>query len=88
MAVVALIALTWGVRYDWPDNVHVRYGLPLTWGTHTLATIAGPANTWRVNFVNLILDLLFWLALITLSYYTFRKRRMPSNTPDEGINRT
>jgi hypothetical protein len=64
VAVVALIALAWSTRYDWSDNVHVRYGLPLTWGTHTLVTIAGPANIWRVDFVNLILDLVLWLALI------------------------
>ena len=88
VALIALIALAWGARYDWPDNVHVRHGLPLTWGTHTLVTIAGPANIWRVKFVNLILDLVFWLALIAASYYIFRMRRTPNNSPDEGINRT
>ena len=88
VAVVALIALAWSTRYDWPDNVHVRYGLPLTWGTHTLVTIAGPANIWRVDFVNLILDLVLWLALIVASYYIFRMRGAPGGSPDEGINRT
>lgn len=88
VAAVALIALVWGTRYDWPDNVHVRYGIPLTWGTHTLVTIAGPANIWRVTPINLILDLVFWLALITASYYIFRKQGALGGSPDEGINRT
>jgi hypothetical protein len=88
VAFFALIAIAWGVRYDWPDNVHVRHGLPLTWGTHTLVTIAGPANIWRVDFVNLILDLVLWLALITASYYIFWMRGAPGGSPDEGINRT
>ena len=88
VALIALIALAWGMRYNWPDNVHVRHGLPLTWGTHTLVTIAGPANVWRFDFVNLILDLGFWLALVSISYYWFQMRRAPGSSPDEGINRT
>jgi hypothetical protein len=28
------------MRYDWPDFVHIDYGLPLKWATHTLVTIA------------------------------------------------
>lgn len=88
VVLIALIALAWGVRYDWPDNVHVRHGLPLTWGTHTLVTIAGPANVWRFDFVNLILDLGFWLALVSISYYWVRMRGAPVGSPDEGINRT
>jgi hypothetical protein len=88
VAFFALIAIAWGVRYDWPDNVHVRHGLPLTWGTHTLVTIAGPANIWRFDFANLILDLVFWLALIAASHYIFRIRKTPQSSPNEGINRT
>jgi len=88
VALIALIALAWGVRYNWPDNVHVRHGLPLTWGTHTLVTIAGPANIWRFDFVNLILDLGFWLSLVAVTYYRFWMRDMPGGSPDEGINRT
>jgi hypothetical protein len=37
------------MRYDWPDFAHIDYGLPLKWATHTLVTIAGPANTWTVD---------------------------------------
>jgi hypothetical protein len=63
-AFLTATALLWGFRYDWPDNVHVDYGLPLTWGTNTVSTIAGPADLWDVNVSNLMVDLIFWLAII------------------------
>jgi len=56
-------ALLWGSYYDWPDFVHVNYGLPLTWATNTQSTIAGPANLWDVNVSNLLVDLIFWLSI-------------------------
>jgi len=58
------VGLLCGFNYDWPDFVHVDYGLPLTWATHTLSTIAGPANLWNVNIQNLLIDLVFWMALM------------------------
>jgi hypothetical protein len=58
------VALLWGLRYDWPDFVHVDYGLPLTWATNTLSTIAGAANLWEVNVSNLTVDLTLWLAIV------------------------
>ena len=67
MAVVTLFSLTWGFRYDWPDFVHDRYGLPLTWGVHTLVTIQGPADTWRVDVTALFLDLALWLGIMITS---------------------
>ena len=74
IAVITIIAVTWGTRYNWPDYVHVKHGLPLTWGIHTLTTIAGPADTWELNLVALTLDLALWLALILLtSIYLSRK---------------
>jgi hypothetical protein len=63
-AFLTVAALLWGFRYDWPDNVHVDYGLPLTWATNTVSTIAGPANLWDVSVTNLMVDLIFWLAII------------------------
>ena len=77
LSIAAIIALTWGVSYNWPDNVHVRHGLPLTWGTHTLVTIAGPADAWRVNIVNLVLDLALWLGLILLINIYLRWKNNP-----------
>ncbi len=64
--VVTLFALLWGFMYDWPDLVHVDYGVPLTWATNTLSTIAGPANLWEVNISNLLIDLVFWFSIITI----------------------
>jgi hypothetical protein len=41
---LTLIGVGWGVKYDWPDFVHVDYGFPAKWATHTLITFTGPAN--------------------------------------------
>ncbi len=62
---VTSLALIVGVTYNWPDYVHVDYGLPLTWGTNTLSTFAGPVDNWSVNILNLIVDLIFWLGTMT-----------------------
>ena len=59
------LALLFGFTYNWPDNVHLDYGLPLTWGTNTLSTLVGPVNQWSVNIVNLLVDLIFWLGIMT-----------------------
>lgn len=62
LSAIAVAAICWGLEYDWPDNVHVDYGLPLAWGVHTLNTIAGPVDRWRVDVV--ALALVVWLGLI------------------------
>jgi hypothetical protein len=62
--VLTIAGLLWGFYYDWPDFVHVDYGMPLTWATNTLSTFAGPANLWNVNISNLLLDLIFWLSIM------------------------
>ena len=64
LSVVAVAAICWGFGYNWPDNVHVDYGLPLVWGVHTLNTIAGPVDRWGVDVAALALDLVVWLGLI------------------------
>ena len=68
LSVITVLATTSGIRYNWPDFVHDRYGLPLTWGVHTLITIHGPVDIWKVNMMNLVLDLIIWLGLIILSH--------------------
>lgn len=74
LSAVTIIALVWGLRYNWPDNVHVRHGFPLTWGIHTLITIAGPVDIWRVNISSLVIDLAFWLgALLVVNLYLLRR---------------
>jgi hypothetical protein len=69
VAVIMLIAMVYGRNISFPDNVHVLHGLPLVWSTHQLVTIAGPVDTWRVNMVNMIVDLVFWAGLIILIPY-------------------
>ncbi|XES76397.1 MAG: hypothetical protein ACBZ72_09465 [Candidatus Bathyarchaeia archaeon] len=59
------VALLFGFTYNWPDFVHVDYGLPLTWATNTLSTFAEPANAWSVDISALAVDLVFWLGIMT-----------------------
>jgi len=76
---VTAATLTLGFNYNWPDNVHADYGLPLTWATNTTSTIVGPVNLWSVNLFNLLVDLVFWLgimiAAITASFYKFEAKK-------------
>ncbi len=62
----AVLSMTVGYTYNWPDYLHVTYGFPLTWGTHTLDTIAGPVDKWQVSIVGLSGDLLFWFGSLVL----------------------
>ncbi len=66
VALLALAALVYGRPVSFADNVHTLHGLPLTWGVHQLVTIVGPVDTWRVNLVNLTLDMVFWFGLVLL----------------------
>jgi len=63
---LTVLALMWGVRFDWPDYVHVNYGFPMVWGTHTLNTIAGPVDVWKVDLSSLLVDLLVWLGTMVV----------------------
>ena len=67
VTLLALAALIYGRPVSFPDNVHTSHGLPLTWGVHQLVTIVGPVDTWRVNLVNLALDLVFWFGLVIIT---------------------
>jgi hypothetical protein len=77
-AIITLLAVTWGTRFDWPDNVHINYGFPLVWSTNTLSTITGAVNMWVVDITALILNIGLWLGimLITVSVllYFFNKK--------------
>jgi len=55
-----ILAVTWGFTFNWPDYLHVNYGFPLVWATHTLSTIAGPVDKWSVDISALLIDLVFW----------------------------
>ncbi len=62
--IITAAALLWGITYNWPDFVHVDYGLPLVWATNAQSTIAGPVNQWSVNIATLLIDLVFWIAIM------------------------
>ncbi len=57
---LTLMGVGWGVKYDWPDFVHVDYGFPVKWATHTLITFTGPADQWTVDPTMLLLDIALW----------------------------
>lgn len=66
VSIVTIVALTLGVTYNWPDFVHVNYGFPFVWGTHTLSTISGPSDNWSVDVSLLVIDLSIWLSVLLI----------------------
>lgn len=77
---VTILAMTWGFIYDWPDNLHLDHGIPLVWATHTLNTIAGPVDRWRVDLSVFIVDLAFWLTtmivIIAILLYRMSEKKI------------
>ena len=65
--VLTILAVTWGTRFDWPDYVHIDYGLPFVWATQTLSTIIGPVDLWNVDITALMMDLAFWLGIMVIA---------------------
>ena len=65
-------------HYDWPDNVHTDYGLPLVWATHMESAFTGPVDVWSVDLTNLVTNIAIWtilsLAVVTLIGILTRKR--------------
>lgn len=81
LGVVGTFALVNGSVYSIPDSTEVRYGLPLTWGTNIISTIAGPVDLWRVDTIRLGVDVAFWfLVLITASAILNYRRGRPKET--------
>ena len=85
MALLTILAMSWGNRFDWPDNVHIDYGFPLTWSTQTLSTIIGPVNLWTVDVTALILNLTIWftIMLITTTILLYLLNKNPSDKEKE-----
>lgn len=75
--ILTIGAITWGSRFDWPDNVHIDYGFPFVWSTNTLSTIVGAVNLWTVDITALIMNLTFWLGIMLIIeivlFYFFNK---------------
>ena len=65
--ILTILAVTRGTRFDWSDNVHIDYGLPLVWSTQTLSTIIGPVNLWSVDITALMMDLTLWLGIMLIA---------------------
>ena len=78
--IITILAVTWGVRYDWPDNVHIDYGFPLVWSTNTLSTLIGAVNLWIVDITTLIMNIIFWLGIMliiaSVMLYFFDKKEV------------
>ncbi len=72
-SIAALVAMIWGTTYNWPDYVHVNYGIPFVWGTHTLNTFIGPVDRWSFDLSAMVLDLAVWLFPMILGAYIIRK---------------
>jgi hypothetical protein len=77
-AIVSILGVTGGTRFDWPDNVHIDYGFPFAWSTQTLNTIVGAVNLWAVDTTALMMNLVFWLGIMliitSILLYYFNKR--------------
>jgi hypothetical protein len=76
--ILTILAVTWGTRFDWPDNVHINYGFPFVWSTNTLSTIAGAANIWVVDITALTINIGLWLGIMLITesvlLYFFNKK--------------
>lgn len=77
MSIISVLAITLGIKYNWPDSIHIRFGFPLTWGTHTISTIQGPVDIWNVNVTSLAVDLLIWMGLTVLFHFIVHMRTNP-----------
>ena len=73
VAILAIVMLVFGRPVSMPDNVHTLHGLPLNWGTHQLVTIAGPVDIWRIDMINLTVDLVIWFAMIILVPFVLKR---------------
>ena len=67
LGLLTIFAVTNGRSISVPDNVRKVYGLPLAWGVHQLISIAGPIDSWSINIIYLVFDLLFWVGLVIVS---------------------
>jgi hypothetical protein len=76
IALIAVALLIVGRPVNYPDNVHTVHGLPLTWGVHQLVTIVGPVDTWRVDMVNLAIDLVIWFGAVIVAPKIIRKKEV------------
>ena len=79
LLVLSLIAVALGFTLNVPDLLRVDYGWPLVWGMHTLSTIVGPVDVWKVDVVALAIDLLIWLAIVAAANWVWLIKSKKSN---------
>lgn len=77
MSVLLVLAMSYPLKKNWPDYVHVKYGFPLTWGIHTISTIQGAVDIWEVNISSLVINLLIWMGLTVLFQVIIQLRTEP-----------
>jgi hypothetical protein len=85
LGVIGTLALVYGKAYSMPDNVGIRYGLPLIWGTNVLSTFAGPVNLWSVDTVSLAIDVAFWFTVLIVSSAILNFRRARSKDDNQPV---
>jgi len=90
-SILTILAVTWGTKFDWPDAVHVDYGVPLVWSTQTLSTIVGSVNLWIVDISALILNFIFWLGLMlsitSILLYFFSEKASNQKKLDKEVTK-
>ena len=67
LGLILIFALTYGRPLSLPGNISTLYGLPLTWGIHTMSTIAGPADNWTISIPYIMTDLVLWVVILIIS---------------------
>ena len=82
-AVAATVALAWGTLFNWPDFVHMNYGFPLTFATHTTSTFIGAVDKWSLDIGALASDFLFWIAgtIVIFGLFISLARRESKSNP-------
>jgi hypothetical protein len=82
-ATAATVAIAWGTLLNWPDFVHVNYGFPITFATHTTSTLIGPVDEWSLDVGALASDILFWFAgaIVIFTGFVYLARRAARSNP-------
>ena len=66
-SIIGLVAVLWGSTYSVSDLVEIKYGFPLVWGNHLANTIAGPVDSWYINWNSLVIDLVLWFGVVIIA---------------------
>lgn len=85
-AIAAAVAIAWGTLLNWPDFVHINYGFPVTFATHTTSTFVGAVDEWSLDIGALAGDILFWIAgtIVIFIGFIYLARREAKSNPASG----